>query len=45
MGAFRFGKLSLAPGQKVDYILLLGVEQNEESINNIFQKYNSTEKS
>ncbi len=44
MGAFRFGKLSLAPGQKVDYILLLGVEQNEESINNIFQKYNSTEK-
>ena len=44
MGAFRFSKLLLAPGEKADYIVLLGVEDNENDISKIFEKYNTTAK-
>lgn len=44
MGAFRFEKITLAPGEKTDYILLLGVEDNENDISAVFQKYNTVEK-
>lgn len=44
MGAFRFEKVTLAPGEKADYILLLGVEDNEDSICAVFEKYNTIEK-
>lgn len=44
IGAFRFEEIFLSPGQKTDYILLLGVEDNEESICDILQKYNTTQK-
>ncbi len=44
MGAFRFTPVTLAPGEKVDYILLLGVEENEQDILNIVEKFNTSEK-
>ncbi len=44
MGAFRFETLSLAPGEKADYILLIGVEDNEKTILNLFEKYNTADK-
>lgn len=44
MGAFRFETITLEPEQSADYILLLGVEDARENINDILQKYNSSEK-
>ena len=44
MGAFRFPELKLSPGGKAEYILLLGVEDNEADINRIFEKYNTSDK-
>lgn len=44
MGAFRFPLLSLAPGEKADYILLLGIEDTQEDISRIFHKYNTADK-
>lgn len=44
MGAFRFESISLAPGEKADYILLIGVEDSEKAILNLFKKYNATDK-
>ena len=44
MGAFRFEKISLAPDEKADYILLFGVEDHESSIDAILQKYNTADK-
>ena len=44
MGAFRFETVSLAPGEKADYILLIGVEDNEKKILDLFEKYNTTSK-
>ena len=44
MGAFRFPKIRLAPGEEAEYILLLGVEDNEEDISRIFEKYNTPDK-
>lgn len=44
VGAFRFEKVSLAPGEKADYIVLLGMEDDAEIIRNIFQKYNTAGK-
>lgn len=44
MGAFRFETLSLAPGEKADYILLFGVEDSEKAVLNLFEKYNATDK-
>ena len=44
MGAFRFETVSLAPGEKADFILLIGVEDNEKKILDLFEKYNTTGK-
>lgn len=44
MGAFRFKQFSLAPGDTADFILLLGVENKREDIENILSKYNTTYK-
>ena len=39
MGAFRFEKVSLAPGEKADYIVLLGAEDSEDAIANVLNQY------
>ena len=44
IGAFRFETISLAPGEKADYILLLGMEDDEEKIRQMFRKYNTPDK-
>lgn len=44
MGAFRFETISLNPGEKADFILLLGVEETRETIDALFQKYNTASK-
>ena len=44
MGAFRFEDITLAPGEKAEYIVLLGTENDETDIQNIYQKYNSSDK-
>lgn len=44
MGAFRFGKTTLSPGEKTAYILLLGVEEEETQIETVCQKYNTDNK-
>ena len=44
MGAFRFEKIELSPGEKAEYIILLGTENDEADIQTIFQKYNSGNK-
>lgn len=44
MGAFRFEKISLAPGEKTEYILLFGIEEDEQTIDTILHKYNTIEK-
>ncbi len=44
IGAFRFEPVLLAPDATTDYILLLGVEEDETRICDILQKYNTTQK-
>lgn len=44
MGAFRFESLSLAPGETADYIILIGVEDSEREILDLFEKYNTSGK-
>lgn len=44
MGALRFGKVSLAPGEKADYIILLGAENSEGNIDDILQSCNTADK-
>ena len=44
MGAFRFAPVSLAPGEKADYILLLGVENDEKDILKLLEAYNTAGK-
>lgn len=44
MGAFRFEETELSPGEKAEYIILLGVEDTEAAIQNTFQKYNTANK-
>ena len=44
MGAFRFPGIRLSSGEEAEYILLLGVEDNEEDISRIFEKYNTPDK-
>ncbi len=44
MGAFRFDPISLAPGEKTDYIILLGVKDNEDNILDILNQYNTADK-
>lgn len=43
MGAFQFQKRSLAPGEKAEYIVLLGTEGEETAVQAILQKYNTTD--
>ncbi len=44
MGAFRFSPVTLSPGEKKDFILLSGIDENRADIDKIYQKYNSEEK-
>lgn len=44
MGAFRFEPVFLAPGEKKEYIVLLGAEDSKEAIFDIFEKYNTADK-
>ncbi|MDY5985933.1 MAG: cellobiose phosphorylase, partial [Lachnoclostridium sp.] len=44
MGAFRFENITLKPGEKAEYIILIGTENNETDIQNIYRKYNSSAK-
>ncbi len=44
MGAFRFEKITLAPGETVDFILLLGIEDKKEAVETVFEKYNTSAK-
>ncbi len=44
MGAFRFPAVTLAPGQKAEYVLLLGVEDSEADIAAVWEKYGGQEK-
>ncbi len=44
MGAFRFAPVLLAPGEKAEYIVLLGVEDTEADILRILEKYHTRDK-
>ena len=44
MGAFRFPALILDPGEKASYILILGVADQEEEIDQLFEKCNTADK-
>ena len=44
MGAFRFPTLILDPGEKASYILMLGVADQEEEIDQLFEKCNTADK-
>lgn len=44
MGAFRFKTISLEPGEKAEYIIFLGAEDTKTAIDEIFEKYNTTDK-
>ena len=37
MGAFRFPQVTLAPLEKVQYVILLGVAESEEEIRNVYE--------
>lgn len=44
MGAFRFEKVRLLPGETAKYVLLLGTENEESKIQTVFEKYNTADK-
>lgn len=44
MGAFRFPKITLAPQESVQYVLLLGIENCQEDIESVYSKFDSIEK-
>ncbi len=44
MGAFRFAPVLLAPGEKAQYIVLLGTEEHKENIIHIFESLNTADK-
>lgn len=44
MGAFCFNETILAPDEKAEYIILIGAEDSETDIQNIFKKYDSADK-
>jgi len=44
MGAFRFEDIALRPGECIEYVLFLGAENSRTDIQNIFHKYNSSDK-
>lgn len=43
IGAMRFAKVRLAPGEKKEYIICAGITE-KENFNKEFEKYNSKEK-
>ena len=43
MGAWRFPKKTLKPHEKIQYVILMGVEDSKDKIEEIYQKYNSIE--
>ena len=44
MGAFRFPAVTLEPGQRVEYIILLGAETSEEAVLETFRACDTTAK-
>ena len=44
MGAFRFGTITLSPGESAEYIVLLGAEDDREKIFDILSKYDTSSK-
>lgn len=42
-GSIPVPAITLAPGQEAHYVLLLGVEDSEEAVNAIWDKYHSWE--
>lgn len=44
MGAFRFPKVTIAPGEKAEYLVLLGVEESEADMDAVRTAYDSGEK-
>ena len=44
MGAFRFPAITLASGEEARYVLLLGVEDSEEDIDQVLQRYGGIDK-
>ncbi|MBU1125943.1 MAG: cellobiose phosphorylase [Candidatus Omnitrophica bacterium] len=44
MGALRFKRVSLSPGQRKTYIILMGVTQQGSAIRKIFRKFNTPKK-
>ena len=44
IGGFRFAPVTLEPGQRAEYVLLLGAEASEEAVLETFQAYNTTAK-
>ncbi|MDE5939474.1 MAG: cellobiose phosphorylase [Lachnospiraceae bacterium] len=44
MGAFRFGKTTLSPNGTIDYIILLGVAEDNAAIEKLLEKYNTLQK-
>lgn len=44
MGAFSFAPITLPPGKSAEYIVLLGTEDMETNIQDIYQKYNTSSK-
>ena len=41
MGAFKFPTVTLAPGETIDYIVLLGVEDSEERMQTVINSYST----
>ena len=44
MGAFRFPRITLMPGQTTEYVLIFGIEESESAVRRVFSKYDSAEK-
>ena len=44
MGAFRFAPVLLGPGEKADYIILMGIENSKEDILDRIEAYNTSGK-
>lgn len=44
MGAFRFPRVQLEPGQEASYVLMLGVEDSEEAVKEIWNRYGSQDR-
>ena len=44
VGALRFSDIALNPGESKEYILILGIGENASEAQNVFKKFNSTER-